>query len=717
MQLIKKLIALTIIFLCYAEGVMSIDGTTLDDALGKNIFIDLRNPSFENGVFSTKEGGVISSDNMRIQAQEITYTRKIHGDHPVYKISASEDIMVEYGEMVFVGDKLEYDFLTSTGILYNGRTSIQSWYVGGKEVLLHPDGSYTIKHGYITSCANVDTPWQIQADFIEIKKNKTLFARDFKILFWKTPVFWLPKLNTKIKNIFDSPIKYKFQWGGGQGARISVRYNFLTLNDFKAYARVDYRLKRGAGAAIETEYDKDDRTIYTRNYVAYDTSILDPIKRRRFRFEGFYKDKLFHDKLDIELKYDRLSDREVVSDFYDKDFNLQTAMRTELLLRNQTQNWITSLLTRTRINPFLTTLETLPRFDFNLHPFNIGKTGIVSETHFSAAFLDYKYTNEVNNMADFHSSRIELSEEVYRPLKIKALTIMPFLSVKALIYSNNQNNDSCWQPVGIFGCTLNTQLYKFYNNYKHSIQPYLEYKYVNTSRNDLEDHYLFSINDAYAPMNMFQFGIRNDLFVKKNDNIMRSLNVDIYANAFVNTTTISKTIPCIHGKATWFVRENIALKSSAGWNTETTNFDYYNFNLDWTINENLAFGTEYRHRSRWHWRKANEDNYYLNVFRNEDELLNSPLSDRRDTFLTSFYYRFAPEWALKVQTRNGWNRSHEPAFQEWKADLTTIVFDSWQVRLSYLYTEAEKRMGVGFAIVNKATKQRKKMKYFFFDDS
>ena len=39
--------------------------------------------------------------------------------------------------------------------------------------------------------------------------------------------------------------------------------------------------------------------------------------------------------------------------------------------------------------------------------------------------------------------------------------------------------------------------------------------------------------------------------------------------------------------------------------------DYYNYRTEWSWNEDLAFGFEFRHRSRYNWRKADRDNFFL----------------------------------------------------------------------------------------------------------
>ena len=671
-------------------------------ASDKAVEVNLRNPTFLDGIFYSNEGGVVSSDNLRIQAKNMQYIRQINKDPQQYKILAEDDLMIEYEDTVFVGDKLEYDFITQKGTLYNGRTEVQSWYIGGKELLLNSDKTYDIKHGYVTSCYNIKIPWKAQAETINIKDKKAT-AKNFKIFFWKLPVFWLPKIKSDVKEIFNSPVDYKFQCGSG-GTRFYTRYNFLTWKELRAFLRLEYRFNRGIGGGVETEYEKNKHRCYTRNYVANDTSSNNPNKHFRYRFEGIYDTKICKDKVDVNLKYDILSDREVVTDFYDRDFNLQNSMRTELLFRNKTDYRIVTLLTRVRTNPFLTTLQTLPKFNLGIRPFNLGNSGIISNSSSSIGFLDYKYAQGTEGLSDYHSARVEFNQQLYRPFKIGFCNFTPSFGLKTLLYDNNQHGGSCFQPIGLFSCDLNTHFYRYYDQYKHTIEPYLSYQYVATSRKKLNNHFIFNINDGYAPLNTMRFGIKNFIFTK---NQKQPFFFDLYAEAFINTPTISGTIPRCHAIIQWLPYNTVEIRNQIGWNIEKTQFDYYNTICDWTVSENLALSLEYRHRGSWKWRKANKDNFFIDAFCDEDELRSSVLSDRRNTILSRLYYKISHDWALKIQTRNGWNRPNESNYWEYKIELIKIIFCSWQIRFFYQHAKTDDRIGINFAIVNKTTKQHK----------
>ena len=61
-----------LILLAFALPILSFGGE-----VDYPIIVDLNDPEYSDGVISTERGGVITSPEMRIQGQKITYTYKI----------------------------------------------------------------------------------------------------------------------------------------------------------------------------------------------------------------------------------------------------------------------------------------------------------------------------------------------------------------------------------------------------------------------------------------------------------------------------------------------------------------------------------------------------------------------------------------------------------------------------------------------------------------
>ena len=144
-------------------------------------------------------------------------------------------------------------------------------------------------------CENKKTEWQVRANDVHVPLNDIISASNIQIRFLKLPLFWIPSFKGNVRKFLRAPVTWKFHFGGTQGSRVSMRYRFLSQNDFNAYLRVDYRFSKGLGGGVETEYKpKDsDRRFFTRNYVTSDSTLSDDRRRNRYRFQGKYEDRFF----------------------------------------------------------------------------------------------------------------------------------------------------------------------------------------------------------------------------------------------------------------------------------------------------------------------------------------------------------------------------------------------------------------------------------------
>ncbi len=133
---------------------------------------------------------------------------------------------------------------------------------------------------------------------------------------------------------------------------------------------------------------------------------------------------------------------------------------------------------------------------------------------------------------------------------------------------------------------------------------------------------------------------------------------------------------------------------NTAWDFEHNQLDHLNVRSEWTLHKDFAIAWEYRHRSTWCWRKVDPDNFFLEAYHNQNHLHHSTESDRRDTILTHFYYRFRPNWSCEFVSRQGWNRRHEPKYFEFEVNLFTTIQTAWHLQLSYQHQENEDRVAV-----------------------
>lgn len=657
--------------------------------------IDLCEPTFAEGVLTTEKGGVIEGPDVRIQAQKIIYSKTSQS------LIAEGSVILEFGEYYFIGDRLEFDFKTYEGTLHNGKTGLEPWFFGAEQILLHSDGSYTLYKGFLTTSETEDRDWEMTVDQAHLKDRQYLNASDITFRIRNIPVLWVPSLKTNLETIFDAPIRYSFKWGGRQGVRGIMVYELFSWNRFKTFFRLDYRIKRGFGGGLETYYRSEDRKeiFNTINYFANDNSLSNPHEKYRYRFQGLYHN-LVLDRVSVDLTWDKLSDRDMATDYNDRGLELDTAERTLLLIRKQQENRIELFLSEVKVNRFQSVKQQLPTMEISFRPQSLKNTGVISTSLFKASYLDFSYSNNIWHRHNFSSTRLEYRQGFFRPIPMQTFILTPSANLLGIYYGNSPEGHH-HRFLGLFSCGLEgkTSFSRTFDTCKHLVEPYFRLEYLTYPTVSPNDHYIFDIEDGWYQSKNIRLGLLNQLFVHSNTGcLVRPLFVDLYTYAFIDTPTIGSFLP--KGYLTLSTLSSPTLRHTleTAWDFQHGTLDHFNFRTAWTAADNLAIQGEYRHRSPFCWRKADPTNFILDAFRSQKELLHSPVSDRRDTLLVNLFYQYNPNWALFFEARHGWNRKHESSYNEFEADLIGRLPSAWNIKLSYQHREDDDRVAVYFTI-------------------
>ncbi len=673
----------------------------------EDLKIDLKNPTFVQGVITTEEGGIITAPGLRIQAQKIAYTNKTEQGLRVQKIVAEGDLMMEYNDRIFVGSKLEYDFVTKSGVLWDGKTFVDVWFLGGDKIELKSDGSFYIYSAFVTTSENQENAWEIKAGKVKITEDKLLSARNIRFQFFKVPLLWVPSFKSNLKVFSDPPIRYKVVWDKGIGPRLTMRYRLFSWRDLNLFFRLDYRIKRGFGAAFESEYFSPDglTTFVTRSYGARDKSFPYEQGPHRYRLQGLYHTQSRDGRTKAHLTYDKFSDNRMVGDFRSDDFEINTQKRTRFQVTHETNNLFAHLSLQPRVNRFQSIDQELPLVSVGLRPFTLGSSGIISSNYASAGYLDYVYATVLRNQ--FHrlhlpsstqSIRLETKNELYRPFQFGAVSVTPQVGIIGIFYSKSPEHHPIGQGIFTYGGHIHTSLTRTFSTYRHLLEPYLMYQGLTRPSEGINDHYIFDLNDGYYKLNQLRIGVRNTLFRKNTLSFLPTLTTDLYTYGYFGSRHFAQSFPKSYFTFGWNL-PSLAIRSGICWNNEEKVWDFTNIGIDWTISEDIAFGIEFRHRSKFDWRKSDHSNFILDVARPIPELLESPLSDGRDTLLSRFQIRLSPRWTCHIQTRHGWGRSDEPRYNAGKIDLYTLLTCSWRLRLTYERIPGDNRFSASVNLI------------------
>jgi len=659
----------------------------------ETLHIDLRNPTYKDGTLSTFEGGILKNNEIRIQAKKISYTE----NSEKHFVRAEGDLMVQYRDKAFVGKSFEFDFLEKRGTVIDGKTYISPFFIGGDEISIDPEGGYLVQGASLTTCENIDSSWEVKAQTVNVKKGDLLSAKNVTLRFLKIPI-WLPSYSVNLKKFAKPLSTYGLTWDKGAGPRLSLRYRIYSWKDLALYLRGEYRLRKGFGGAFETEYFPDDgrSRLITKSYLASDVLPTDPKKRRRYRLQGEGHSTSPSGKTRAKISWDKYTDVLMPGDFKTDDFAINAYRKNEFYAHHKERDLLAYLRVRPRVNSFQSVKEELPTAYATMHPYAFPVVGIISDNWSKVAFQKLNYSDKlIKSLPNFSAARLESHHEIYRPIHMKGFAFTPRLGAFGIYYSDSPDHDPITFAMIKYGARAEMCLFRQFKKRRHIFLPYAEYFGYSPPTSKVDDHYIFSIEDGYNRMDQLKFGVQN-LFVTQDS----SLSIDLYTRAFFFRTRTPENVPKIYLNCEWNF-PSFFLRLWGAYNAAHNTLDYTNGLLSWTVNEDAALTLELRYRSKYDWRKADRNNFILDVTRSERELLDSPISDQRMTLLTHMFFRLTPFWSLHLKSHHGFLRPGESPFNELRADLYTLLDAGWRMRISYMHTQRDDRVSVGFDLINK----------------
>jgi hypothetical protein len=141
------------------------------------------------------------------------------------------------------------------------------------------------------------------------------------------------------------------------------------------------------------------------------------------------------------------------------------------------------------------------------------------------------------------------------------------------------------------------------------------------------------------------------------------------------------------------------LQTNTCWNFEENLLDFCNTRGDITFSDHFAISLEMRHRSRFDWRKADHENFFVDMARSIPELEDSPLSDKRNTFLSALHVHLTPKWSCHFSSHYGWGRLKDPSYHSFKFDLLTLLTNAWRFKVSYTHTTNDDRISTQIQLI------------------
>ena len=336
--------------------------------------------------------------------------------------------------------------------------------------------------------------------------------RDVRLKMGDTTIFYWPFMRSNLQRP-DVPLKSAYighdnTWGTSVETRWYLA-RLLGLREAEgtdSTLALDYYGKRGVGAGVEVDYEREDYFGRLLGYIIRDSGEdrlgryssrrdVEPPRELRGRFRWQHRHFLpYNWQLTSGVSYS--SDEHFIESYYRNEFNVGERQETYVHLKRLQDNWALSFLGKGRINDFSDELEELPGVGFHVTGqslFNDMFT-LYSDTEVSRLRqrIGNKYTTAINEeQFSFMSQRVELD----MPIRTAAFKIMPFVAGtfgyddrsgfrRSLVDGSNTGSfgeDKVW--LGEAGVRVSSQYWKVYpdvksrlwdlNQLRHIIKPQL----------------------------------------------------------------------------------------------------------------------------------------------------------------------------------------------------------------------------------------------------
>ena len=672
-------------------------------ATAQEVVIELKDPIVTKNCVYCEQGGVLNTEDLRIQAKNISYFTNEAGEKIV---KASGDLFIIYRKKYFLADSMTFNLNQQQGVLQNANGFAEGVFFGGKEIALHEDGTLDADTAYVTTSDSTDPEWSVQAKTIHMDEKYQINAKKVSVNVAKYPILDLNHYSMGVNSRFkkkEARIKSRVLWEKGQGPMLFTRLAAIDTEQLKLFLRGEYRMIRGGGGAMELDYATEDKkqSLQLRNFYAYDSFSNDknPNKlKSRYRLQGIYKGKSLNDQIELFARWDALSDKNMRSDFPTQLFELSTLERTEGYIKAYYDSAYSSLYTRPRINQFRGFKQELPTLTVAVKPLYLGNTQAVLENYLRFGYLEYSYADNLEHLVpSFRSGRLETRQSLYRSFQWGPITFFPKADFKGIFYSNNPKGQTIGQALVHYNFNTFASFEKPFENYLHLVEPYANFSGYTEPTASNEEVYIFSIQDGYHHLSELKIGIKNQLSTLKEFTPLPTLTNDLYAYNFFHTQAFNQIFPKI-GMNTCANFSKMTLATFVGWNFQDNLLDFANLKLGCTLNDYFAFTAEIRHRGDYYWRKNNYTNNLLDVSRSRASLENSPLSDHRTTFRCKWQLQIAPLWTLRILNHVGW-RPNKPFYHESKIELQTLISNTARLNFSYTRTVRTNQFTLGINLI------------------
>jgi len=483
---------------------------------------------------------VIADGNVEVIKEAMTLTCdrvEFSKDTGVAYATGHVRLVSTKGESIeMTGEALTFNFEKMTGTLDNSSIFSAPYFGFGEKVSKVDESHMEMKKAFITTC-DLDKPhYRMTSKKMDVYPGDKLIARSVRMLIGNIPMLYLPRftqdLREKKPKVIFTP-GYDKEWG--MFVLSQWRYHFN--ENFKGIVHVDAREKKDIAWGVDVDY-KTPKTGSgkIKTYYMNERSITSDhfwqerpsptIEKERFKAEWRHKWKV-DDRTEAILQYYKLSDNTILKDYFEKEFEKDSAPSTFALITRTMPSGTLSFRTDARVNRFQTLVERLPelRYDLTSKQLFNSKFYIRNVTTYSNLTRKHASPSEVRE----NTMRLDTDNELSRPMKIGFIEFRPFVGGRNTYYSKTKDPEDYNSIRGIFrtGASLSTRFYRVFDvkveeygldihRLRHIITPSVSYEFANEPTLESSQIDSFDSIDNLDNIHSLSLSLENKLQTKRN---------------------------------------------------------------------------------------------------------------------------------------------------------------------------------------------------------
>jgi len=545
---------------------------------------------------------------------------------------AEGDVRLQDGSGIIEGEKLEYNFESKRGIIYDAAFRSNPYFGRSEKMIKESDREFISKWGYLTTCDFNKPHWRMKSKKINFFPGDKVQIRDNVVFLGEIPVMYMPHYNHSLK---DPMMQVQMLPGSDKiwGPYLLTAWRYNITEDIKGRIYLDYRANYGIAEGFATNYDDEvygdgDFKLYYTSERANEKELGDEFDDHEF-FERYFirwrhKLDLNEDKTNIIVEYFKINDSKravigsqynILKDYFPLEYEKDQTPMSYVSLHRSFAYSSADLLFQKRVNPWYSQTEYLPEVKFSLPSINLGDTRIYFENDSS-----YAASKTMNAAPAENDDRLQHSFSTSNQFSYTQR--LAFITFNPSVTTGQSFTD-----IGTYGSTINntfsggasasTKFYRVFdlkteflnldiNALRHIITPAIDYSYSNSTDSKISNIRIGG-EDATRSSSV-SFGIENKLQTKRAGATADLLDFRVNNSYTFKTEGQAGQLSDFEFNLELYPYPWLSLISDAKYDVKQGYISEVDYDLNFNFGEDRTFGLGQRYK----YKGSNDITYQLN---------------------------------------------------------------------------------------------------------